>query len=186
MELNIVVPPRHTLQLAGDEMFQAYRLVDGIGVLIAQKSRLRLGPWKEEVEILVKSPGKKEPLWDLQDVAGYNQVDSTAVEVPLRFRGQVSMRDMVIEQLQRYFSASRANQDYETLEESQDFDVQGDIDDLATAAELSFRKGMEGFKPLNPVPQPGKRPKPRKTASESTLEPEEPLPTDPPGGNDPE
>lgn len=190
MDTSIVLPPEHELDVRALQGFLLYQVVDGVGVLIGSGEHRKVRAMPLEREFLVKTEGKVEPTWTLQDRRGHEPVDPNPVEVPLRFKGQVGLRDLVVEQLQRYLAVQRANQDpFETLEESQDFELpDGEIDDLFTRAEEQFRQGMAGFRPLNPVPQPGRRRDASRSPQDddvTVLEPEPGPNPDPEPGVDP-
>lgn len=137
MEKNIVVPAGFSVAILATCPTTAHRVCDGISVYLNQFSRrARIPPLDVEWELSLE--GAEEPQYRLIDQRGYENIDTRPVEIPLDLRTTPTLRDQVVEQISRYFAARAVDEGYETLEEAHDFDMQGELDDLATEAETSF------------------------------------------------
>lgn len=157
METTVVVPPRHHAIIRGTGLFKVSLVADGVAMLVASPRRMfKVRGQPFEQELVLEHEKSDRVVWQLVPKP-LMEVDPNPVEVPLKHRHN-GLRDVVVEQIQRYLSATRDPGDYETLEESMDFEApEGDIGELVTEAEKRFRQGLEPVKPLNPVPLPGKR-----------------------------
>lgn len=137
MKTDILVPAGHRVAILNSSPTTAYRVVDGIAVYIQMfDKRATIAPLDMEWELSLDS--ETEPKWQLIDQRGYEKIDTRPVEIPLDLRTTPSLRDQVVEQISRYFAARAVDEGYESLEEAHDFDMQGEIDDLATEAEGAF------------------------------------------------
>lgn len=137
METNIIVPAGHAVAILSTTPTVAHRVVDGISVYLNQfHKRAKIAPLDHEWELLLES--QEEPQYRLINQTGYENIDTRPVEIPLDLRTTPSLRDQVIEQVARYMTARAVDEGYESLEEAHDFDMQGEIDDLATEAEHAF------------------------------------------------
>jgi len=172
METEIKVPLRHALIVRGTGPFVPWAGEDGVDMALASpRNTWRYGPFDFETTVKVKHEKDVKIVSAVFDRTGYQYVDPNPMEVPVKFRAPTSMKDLVIEHLQRYMSVQRAGQEpFESLEESMDFEPPiSDIGEVITAAEKQFRQGLTPRQPLNPVPKPGNRVKRAR----------EPLPDDP-------
>lgn len=137
MQKNIIVPAGHRVAIMAPKPCYAYRVVDGVAVFLKEfHTRAAIAALDVEWELSLES--EEDPSYRLVDVRGYENIDTRAVEIPLDLRTTPTLRDQVVEQISRYFAARAVDEGYETLEEAHDFDMQGEIDDLATSAEASF------------------------------------------------
>lgn len=137
MEKNIIVPLGHAVAVLSTRPTVAHRIVDGISVYLNQfHKRAKIAPLDHEWELLLESA--EEPQYRLIDQRGYENLDTRPVEIPLDLRTTPTLRDQVVEQVARYLAARAVDDEYETLEEAHDFDVQGELDDIATEAETAF------------------------------------------------
>lgn len=140
---NVVVPAGHAVAILATAPTLAYRVVDGIAVYLRQfEKRARVPPLDMEWELELESEGKVN--YRLVDQRGFERVDPNPVEIPAELRATPSLRDQVVELVARYLGARAQDDGYETLEEANDFDIDGEVDDIATEAERSF---LAVFKP---------------------------------------
>lgn len=190
MQTTIKIPPRHAVIARGTGFFRVALLADGISVALGDKPRQSIrymGDPFLELELVLEHEKDVKIVHQVIDKTGYALVDPNPIEIPLKHRQAQSMKDLVIEQLQRFLSVSRDKDEYESLEESMDFDPpDSDIDDIISQAEERFRQGLQPVKPLNPVPKPGKRPKTRQDQSGDDGEDEVPTPSTKPPSDDPD
>lgn len=137
MEQNIIVPAMHSVVIFSQAPTAASRVVDGVVVHLKDFQRRQIvKPLAEDWELHLVSSG--DFTWRLVNQAGFENIDTTPAEVPMDLRATPSMRDQVVELVSRYIAARAQDDGYETLEEALDFDMAGEIDDLATEAERAF------------------------------------------------
>lgn len=138
METNVVVPAGHTLDGVGSGPVHVYDMSDGLGVLLGiYPSIVKVRSADHERELMFRSDVLFQN-FVLKDVRGFEEVDPTPVEIPVRLATAPSMRDQVVEQISRYLFARAKDEGFESLEEAMDFDVEGEVDELQTRAETSF------------------------------------------------
>lgn len=143
MKTSIEVPAGFAVAILTQHPTVAMRVVDGIGVYLHQfDKRAHIKPLDHDWELSLDAD--EAPLWRLIDQRGYENIDTRPVEIPADLRVTPSLRDQVVEQISRYLAARAVDEGYETLEEAHDFDMQGEVDDLATEAENAF---LAAFKP---------------------------------------
>lgn len=187
MESVIVnVPARFAVVARGTGFFTTFVEKDGLKIMSHGPRQLVRFVAPEDVNVEFQFEKGVKVAHQVYDRRGVENVDTTPMEVPMKYKGVSTMRDVAIEVLQRYLAVSRDPGEYETLEEAMDFRPEGDIDDVITEAEKLFRRGLQPVNPLNPLPKPGKRPK----KAAGRMEDEEPTPPpEPPGkpaGDDPD
>lgn len=183
MELVINVPRMHQLQIKSAGYFEVWDEVDGIAYRVAgpQSDYTALVVDFDRELVLKWQDDDAEPATYLADKSGLEFPDPSPVEVPLMLKAQPSMRTQIIEELGRYLSARAMDEGYESLEEANDFDLDAEIDDMATEAEEAFRAAFRisegGLAPVVPETTGGTL-KP----VETVLQEEEPVATPAPAG----
>lgn len=71
------------------------------------------------------------------DHRGFEIPDNTPVEIPLDFSRALTMEERIMNAVQQEMSRLAEQQGFETIEESEDFDI-GDEDDYPFASEYEF------------------------------------------------
>lgn len=180
MEQVIEVPALHELEVRTVYPFTLWEDIDGVAVRLKGPLTSLVVPVLDADRLFVVKTEKDEvPAYYITDKRGFEMPDQTPAEIPLQVRAQPALRDTIIEELGRYMSARARDEGLETIEEANDFDMEGELDDIATEAEqafiASFKLAEGGLGPFRAKPNSGPV-EPAKAVPEPVVEEEVPVP----------